>query len=502
MLRQLPADGERRVDPARLEGHGQQGRRRGLAVRAGDGHAAGPAHRGGEGLRPVQDRKSLGVRGPQLRVVVADRRRDDHRVRVVDQGRVVTDVHRRALRGQRVQEGRLPRVRPADRHALGQQDAGHTRHPGAADRHEVHPAEVLGGRNVGEEVEPGLRQGHGESPSPPTALARGDGSRRIRAVHHLGERVVGVPLADRRGRDAHREQPIAVTGERGDVVGDPLGGERRVVDDQPAAGGQHVGRVEPLLAVADRQRHVDRRQADGRELAHRVGAGPADHEVGGRVGQLHAVGVGNDDVRSPDVGPLRLELLARSGDVQHLDPGGAELGRARGERGVEPLRPQGSAGHEDGRPLRVQAERGHPLVPSSRAVELGDLTPQRHPEDGGVRQDGASERRRHERRHPRAHPVGQPGPGVLLVDDDRDRDAGGRRGRPASRRSLRSRRPPRRRSRRSLAGRPRPRPAAHPGAGAGPGRVDGATEPLARNAARSLAPGRAAPRARSRSRAP
>ena len=77
---------------------------------------------------------------------------------------------------------------------------------------------------------------------------------------------------------------------------DPGRGQRRVLDEEPATRGDDVGGVEALLAVADGQRHVDRGEAHGGQLADRVGTGARDHEVGRGIGEVHAVGVGRDDV--------------------------------------------------------------------------------------------------------------------------------------------------------------------------------------------------------------
>ncbi len=164
VLRQLAADRERRVDTAGLQSDGQQRRRRGLAVGARDRYASRPGHRGGQRLGPVQDRDPLGMRGAQLRVRVPDGRRDHHGVGVVNQGRVVAHVDGGTLRRQRVQQRRLARVGARHGHPLGQHDPGDTGHARAADRDEVHAAEILRGGYVGEEVEPRLRQRHDTVP--------------------------------------------------------------------------------------------------------------------------------------------------------------------------------------------------------------------------------------------------------------------------------------------------------------------------------------------------
>ena len=56
-----------------------------------------------------------------------------------------------------------------------------------------------------------------------------------------------------------------------------------------AAGVDDRAGVERLLAVADRQRHEDRRQPDGGGLGDGVGARPGRPQVGGGVGEVHPV---------------------------------------------------------------------------------------------------------------------------------------------------------------------------------------------------------------------
>lgn len=81
-------------------------------------------------------------------------------------------------------------------------------------------------------------------------------------MDEVGERLVGAALPDRRGGRGHRGDARGVGGEREHLAAHPLGGEVGVDDEQPAAGGDDLTGVEPLLAVADRQRDVDRRQPD------------------------------------------------------------------------------------------------------------------------------------------------------------------------------------------------------------------------------------------------
>ncbi len=124
-----------------------------------------------------------------------------------------------------------------------------------------------------------------------------DRTHRRRRQHHPGEPLVGVARDQAGGRARHRRQPRRVGDQRGHGGRDPLRGERGVVDQQPAAGVDDRAGVELLLAVADRQRHEHRGQPDRGDLGDGVRPGPADHQVGGGVGEVHPVEVRHHDVR-------------------------------------------------------------------------------------------------------------------------------------------------------------------------------------------------------------
>ena len=228
---------------------------------------------------------------------------------------------------------------------------------------------------------------------------------------------------------------------------DPGRGQRRVLDEQPTTGGHDVGSVEPLLAVADRQGHVDRGEPDRGQLAHGVGTGAGDHEVGRGIREVHPVGVGCDDVGGAGTAGVGLELLARAGQVQDLHARRAACVARAASKAVlrrcapsEPpvTRTVGQCGSRPKCASRLAA-RGDP-------VELGDLAAQRHADGGGVGAAWCS--RTWSRRTASSAPRGgwRARPGVLLVHDDRDVRDAGRRGRRGWRRSRRSRRPPGHRS--------------------------------------------------------
>ena len=166
----------------------------------------------------------------------------------------------RAERPQREHRGRLPGVGPGHPLAAGEQDAGDPAHPGTADADEV----------------------DGHAASPPVCLRR--------AAHvedEAGQAYGGVGVPGPAGRRAHRREPRRV-GEQRDELGEhPVAGELGVGHQHAPARGDDRRGVEGLLAVAVRQRDVDGGQADGRHLRDGHRPAPAEHGVGGGVGQVH-----------------------------------------------------------------------------------------------------------------------------------------------------------------------------------------------------------------------
>ena len=154
-----------------------------------------------------------------------------------------------------------------------------------------------------------------ESPAPPMptkctrpssvggqqVVGDGDPHRRRPGVRGASTRSASFSSASSgirsRGGGRHRGQPVGVGEQGGHGAAHPLRGQGGVGDQQPAAGVDDRPGVEGLLAVADRQRHEDRRQADAGHLGDGVAAGAADHGVGGGVGEVHPVDVRHHDVR-------------------------------------------------------------------------------------------------------------------------------------------------------------------------------------------------------------
>jgi len=155
----------------------------------------------------------------------------------------------------------------------------------------------------------------------------------------------------RRGRfgRARRRRPGGPVGvaEQGDHrLYQHRAGHDVVGDQQPTAGSHHRLGVEPLLAVADRQRHEHRGQPDRGDLGNGRRPGAADREISGGVGGRHVV-----DVRHGDVPRVRADLHAGGaqvsghevvmgdpGRMQHLHAGSAQVARGRDHGVVEPAR--------------------------------------------------------------------------------------------------------------------------------------------------------------------
>ncbi len=85
-----------------------------------------------------------------------------------------------------------------------------------------------------------------------------------------------------------------------------------------------------------------------------------------------------------------------------------------------------SAGDQQDRQVRLEAEVRPRLVPGGQPVQPGYLPPDRDADAGGVREPGAGLPGKHMRGEQRADPVGQAGTGVRLVHHDRDSAALGR----------------------------------------------------------------------------
>ncbi len=254
---------------------------------------------------------------------------------------------------------------------------------------------------------------------PPGAVARARGHRVANEVQDVaGQDDVGVPGAGPRRGGGHRGQPRRIGEQRHEDRRHPARGQRGVLDEQPPAGSDDRRGVEALFPVAVGVGHVHRRQPDCRQLraGHRPAA--AQREVGGGVGGRHPVDVGQHDVGRGAGGDLHRVL--RSGDVQHLDPGGAQCRRGSGRGGVDRLGALRPAGHEQRRQVRLQPEPRPGGGTLGGAVQGGDRRAQRDPDGARVRQPDLRRGGEHVPGHPGGEPVADTRAGVGLVDDQRD----------------------------------------------------------------------------------
>ena len=216
------------------------------------------------------------------------------------------------------------------------------------------------------------RRGRGSSPCASCRAA----SSTIRASLSSASRGISAG----RGR-AHRAEPLGVGGQRRAPCRRPTRGQRR--RRRPAG---HRRRRRPgralracsPLPIGSGTKTAG--QPDGGGLGHAVGAGPADHQVGGGVGEVHPV----DEVERRRTGtPVGsgLGLTLRADHVQHLDAG---VGRARAAAPETawlsrraPCEPPvtssvGRSGVEPEERAGLGAQRG--------AVELGDHPADRQPD--------------------------------------------------------------------------------------------------------------------------
>ena len=146
----------------------------------------------------------------------------------------------------------------------------------------------------------------------------------------------------------------------GTVAAHPLRRQRGVVDEQSAARLYHGLGVEGLFAVADRQRHVGRRQPDGGHFGDGLRARPAEHHVGRGVREVHPVHVRYRDVRRQPGGVVAAVLALRADHVQDLDAARAKAGAPRHGL-VEPAGALRAAGDQQRRQVGVEPEARAPL---------------------------------------------------------------------------------------------------------------------------------------------
>ena len=265
-----------------------------------------PGHQLGQHDRPQDHRDAAPARLDQFGVGLGDRgmRGDDGRRSTgqqVERGLVVPDADRRAAGPQRHHAARLLGVRTGHQAAAVQQDAGDARHAGSADADHVHPLQLVG-------------QATSRSPQrlsrDSRATSRATSATRCAASRCPASAAAAVIACS---RPSSVSNPVTVSAtNRGDRSASSTMTPPPALDD-----GQ---RVEPLLAIADRQRHVHRGQADRRHLGDRHRPRSADRQVGGRVGEVHPVQIRNGDIGRVAVGRLaQLERVLRTVRVQHRD---------------------------------------------------------------------------------------------------------------------------------------------------------------------------------------
>ena len=241
----------------------------------------------------------------------------------------------------------------------------------------------------------------------PSVVAAGTSavkSKRVAGRAHRGParpcaaaRRPGRPAARRRrarptpaAAAAMASQPLARRPSSGSsTASHPRRRDLGVVDEEPATGRDDVGGVEPLLAVADRQRDVDRRQPDRGQLADGVGAGPARPRgrrrrrpgpCGRRTGRRRTGAPDRRAARRRTPCPRRLTCST-------CTPAARSASTRCGEGGVEPLRAERAAGDQQRGPGVGQAE-ARPAPRRAAAARSSWAISRRSgmPTTGGVRQ--------------------------------------------------------------------------------------------------------------------
>ena len=406
-LGEVTADGVRRVGVGREQRDGEQRGRGGLAVRARDGDHPPALHQRLERGRARQQPEPAPHRLDHLGVVLAYGRGDDDAVGVPHLRGVLPDVDARTEGAQRRQHRSVLGVGAGDGDAAGQHQPGDAGQGGAADADEVHPAQLLGGQQ-----HVGHGHPHGDIPAAASTIraSRTSASRGTRSA-------AAADMAARRSR---------VGEERRHVVLHPLRRQVTVVDEHASPDGDDRLGVARLLAVAVREGHEHRGQPHAGDLGHRVGTGAADDQVGGGVGEVHPLDVGEHVVGGVTRPVLDPGLLHPPRVVHHLHAGVEQRTGGARDGVVDPPRALRAAGHQQRRPLLVEPERAPRLGPGGGAIESGDAAADGQPGVGGVPQRGVREARRDVAGQPGTEAIRQARKGVALVHDQRQPTPPGR----------------------------------------------------------------------------
>ena len=133
----------RRIKPGGVEQRRHQRSRRGLAMRAGHGHALFQPHQLGQHLGPANDGNAPRPRLDHFGIIALHGgRNDDHR-RAAEIGLVMADEDGRALLAQALDVGVVAQVRALNLMAKVEKHLGDARHANAADADEVDGADLV-----------------------------------------------------------------------------------------------------------------------------------------------------------------------------------------------------------------------------------------------------------------------------------------------------------------------------------------------------------------------
>jgi hypothetical protein len=341
--------------------------------------------------------------------------------------------------------GRALDVAAGDRQPALQRDPRDRGHADAADADEVDPAEVLGRRQrveplVVEPVDVAQHVAHSSAPRPPDLARRPQSSAGPNArpaapsvaddarARRPPPRTPSPPEPRRRPaartprRPCPSRQSLPVGEQRQQVLRQPRRGELLVVHQQPAARAHHRLRVEPLLAVADRQRHVHRGQSDGGELgaghhaARQSTASAAAYarSIRSRYGTAHVAAPGTGNSARPHAscrGRVACRICTPAAEKASAAPSMASFSR---RAPCEPPNTSSVAGPAPGQQPEELQRLG---APGGRS--RGDHPAQRHAEVASAAEPAVRRAGGDPVRHPRPDAVGQAGAHVRLVHDDR-----------------------------------------------------------------------------------
>ena len=291
--------------------------RRRLAGRARDRDRSMRVGHGGDRLLTGPYRETGRASRSQLRVVLGDRARHHHGIRVAEADGVMSHADAGARGRELAQPVGVLQVRPRHLHPRARSNRARLRMPAPPMPTRCTAARRRGRAHRGSGSSRRAGRSARSSCSPP---ARGRRPARRRRAWPT------------RRRRTHRRAAIRIVDQRGDPVGETAGVSSwsRKTSAAPAL---ELPGVRLLVVVGRvRVRDEDRGDPAGRELVHRVRPGARDGEIGDGEGELHPIEEGQDRHEEVHVEPRASATTASCAAPRGRGAGGRPVPRATGQR--------------------------------------------------------------------------------------------------------------------------------------------------------------------------